>query len=109
MKQQKFLLISCAVLARECYYCASVSKNIIDLKILEQGLHDVGEVKMAASLQDTINKVETDKYDAILLAYGLCNNGIRNLHAELPLVIPRAHDCITLAYGLKEGISELLQ
>jgi hypothetical protein len=101
MKQQKFLLISCAVLARECYSCASISRNIIDIKILEQGLHDVGEVKMAASLQNAINMVEADKYDAILLAYGLCNNGIRNLHAELPLVIPRAHDCITLLMGSK--------
>jgi hypothetical protein len=103
MRQQKFLLISCAVLARECYYCASISKNIIDLKILEQGLHDVGEAKMAASLQNTINSVEIDKYDAILLAYGLCNNGIRNLHAALPLVIPRAHDCITLLMGSKKA------
>jgi hypothetical protein len=102
MKQQKYLLISCAVLARECYYCASISKNIIDLKILEQGLHDVGEAKMAASLQNAIDTVETDKYDAILLAYGLCNNGIRNLHAKLPLVIPRAHDCITLLMGSKK-------
>ena len=106
MRQQKFLLISCAVLARECYSCASLSRNIIDIRIIEQGLHDVGEAKMAASLQNTINSVEIDKYDAILLAYGLCNNGIRNLHAELQLVIPRAHDCITLLMGSKEAYQD---
>jgi hypothetical protein len=102
MKQQKYMLISCAVLARECYYCASVSKNIIDLRILKQGLHDIGEKKMTSALQAEIDSVEVENYDAILLAYGLCNNGISNLHAEIPLVVPRAHDCITLLMGSKE-------
>lgn len=102
MSQPKYMTIGCAVLARECYYCAAISKNIIDLKLLEQGLHDVGEDKMSSALQREIDGVDQDKYDAILLAYGLCNNGIRNLHARIPMVVPRAHDCITLLMGSKE-------
>ncbi len=102
INQQKFILISCAVLARECYHCASLSKNIIDLRILEQGLHDIGENKMTSALQKEIDSIDNENYDAILLAYGLCNNGICNLHAEIPLVAPRAHDCITLLMGSKE-------
>jgi hypothetical protein len=47
--------------------------------------------------------VETEKYEAILLAYGLCNNGIRSLHADIPIILPRAHDCITLLLGSKNG------
>ena len=102
MNHARYMTIGCEVFARECYYCAAISKNIIDLKLLEQGLHDVGEDKMSSSLQREIDAIDQDKYDAILLAYGLCNNGIRNLHAKIPLVVPRAHDCITLLMGSKE-------
>ena len=37
-----------------------------------------------------------------MLGYGLCNNGIVGLKSKLPLVVPRAHDCITLLMGSKE-------
>ncbi len=94
--------MACAVFARECYYCAAKSRNIIDLQIIEQGLHDVGEAKMSTALQTEIDAVDTDKYDAILLAYGLCSNGIRGLHADITLVVPKAHDCITLLMGSRE-------
>ncbi len=97
----KYLMLACAVLARECYSCAALSNNIVDVKIIEQGLHDVGEEKMSAALQSEIDATDTREYDAILLGYGLCNNGIRNLSAPVPLVIPRAHDCITLLLGSK--------
>lgn len=107
IEHQRYMLISCAVLARECYTCAAVSRNAVDIKIIEQGLHDVGEAKMSAALQRELEAIPVDKYDAILLAYGLCNNGIRKLHAGLPLVVPRAHDCITLLLGSKEKYTEL--
>lgn len=103
MGRHRYKILACAVFARECYYCAALSKNIVDVQLLEQGLHDIGEEKMSAALQSAVDAVDKDKYDAILLAYGLCNNGIRNLHAEIPLVVPRAHDCITLLMGSKEA------
>ncbi len=106
MSRQRYKLIACAVLSRECFFCASKSPNIIDVQILEQGLHDVGESKMSPSLQSEIDKVDTGKYDAILLGYGLCNNGIRKLNAKIPLIVPRAHDCITLLLGSKEKYKE---
>ena len=102
MDQHRYMMIACAVLARECYHCAAISKNLIDLTILKQGLHDIGEKKMSSALQREIDAVDIEKYEAILLAYGLCNNGIRNLRSDLPLVVPRAHDCITLLMGSKE-------
>jgi hypothetical protein len=57
---------------------------------------------MSAILQKEIDTIDSQLYDAILLGYGLCNNGIRGLHSPLPLIIPRAHDCITLLMGSKE-------
>jgi hypothetical protein len=58
---------------------------------------------MSSALQREIDAVDTGRYEAILLAYGLCNNGIRGLRADIPLVVPRAHDCITLLMGSKES------
>ncbi len=106
MEIDSFKLITCAVLYRECYYCASISSNFIDISVLEQGLHDVGEKKMVSRLQDEINLVDTKKYKAILLGYGLCNNGIRGLSSQIPIIVPRAHDCITLLIGSKEKYLE---
>lgn len=104
--QTKYKLLSCAVLYRECYYCASEAKNFIDVQIIEQGLHDVGTEKMSSRLQQEIDKVDSKQYEAILLGYGLCNNGIVGLSSELPMVIPRGHDCITLLLGSKEKYQE---
>ena len=101
MDRKRYKMIACAVLARECYHCAAASRNIVDVAIIEQGLHDVGEERMSSSLQGEIDTVDVEKYEAILLAYGLCNNGVRNLRAAIPIVLPRAHDCITLLMGSK--------
>ena len=42
-------------------------------------------------------------YDAIVLAYGLCGAATAGLRAgSIPLVVPRAHDCITLFLGSRD-------
>jgi hypothetical protein len=47
--------------------------------------------------------VDEQDYDAIVLAYGLCGKATENLTARgLPIVVPRAHDCITLFLGSRE-------
>ncbi|HBF38349.1 MAG TPA: hypothetical protein DDW50_13630 [Firmicutes bacterium] len=97
-----FKLIACEILFREICYCVSQSRNMIDMQFMSKGLHDLGDCKMVPLLQAAIDVADDKQYDAILLGYGLCNNGIRSLHAALPLVVPRAHDCITLLLGSKE-------
>lgn len=101
-----YLLIACAVLHRECYHCASVSRNIIDVRLCEKALHDIGAPRMSDRLQQEIDAADGGGYDAILLAYGLCNHGTVGLHARVPIVAPRAHDCITLLMGSKEKYLE---
>lgn len=61
---------------------------------------------MSGRLQEEIDNIEPEKYNAILLGYGLCNLGIKGLKSRVPLVIPRAHDCITLLMGSKERYQE---
>lgn len=108
-KQSRYKMICCAVLSRECYFCASVAGNTIDVLSIEQGLHDMGQEKMSSRLQQEIDKVDPEKYEAILLGYGLCNNGTVGLTSKLPLVIARAHDCITLLLGSKERYQDVIQ
>jgi hypothetical protein len=99
---KRYLLITCEVLFREVCLCASQSKNIIDINFMPKGLHDIGKCEMSKKLQTEIDNVDKTKYDAILLGYGLCNNGIQGLHSKLPLILPKAHDCITLLLGSRK-------
>ena len=104
--KKRYKLISCEILFREVCYCAALCDHIIDVQFVRKGLHDMGTEKMAERLQSEIDQVDVSGYDAILLCYGLCNNGVVNLSAEIPLVIPRANDCITLLLGSKERYNE---
>jgi len=79
---------------------AAQSSHIVDVEFLRKGLHDTGQQTMLQTIQNVVNTVEKDRYDAILLGYGRCNNGIVGLEAkEVTLVIPRVHDCIGLFFG----------
>lgn len=100
-------LISCEIFYREMCAVVARSPNCVDIEFLPYGLHTVGTGKMQERLQQAIDQVEPDKYEAILMGYGLCNNGICGLQAgQAPLVVPRAHDCITLFLGSKERYQE---
>jgi hypothetical protein len=102
-------LISCEVLYREM--CAAVSQSVhqVDVDFLSHDIHDCASI-MRANLQEMLDAVDPARYDGILLGYGLCGNGIAGLEVRrLPLVIPRAHDCITMFLGSKERYAEYSQ
>lgn len=103
----RLMFLTCEVMYREISYCVARSKNIVDVRFLPKGLHDIGQEKMSTTLQDEINKIPKDKYQGILLGYGLCGNGIVGLTTkENIMVVPRAHDCITLLLGSREKYSQ---
>jgi hypothetical protein len=96
-------LISCEVFYREMCFALSRSPHQVDIEFLPKGLHDIGSAPMRERLQERIDATDASRYDAILLGYGLCNNGIAGLVArQIPIVVTRAHDCITLFLGNKE-------
>jgi len=114
-------VIACEVLFREVCLCAARSPHVIDLEFLRRGLHDNPET-LRAEVQQAIDATDARggaihrahsprwigvphvKYDAIALGYGLCSNGTLGLVArDTPLVIPRAHDCITFFLGSKDA------
>jgi hypothetical protein len=97
----KFYYIGCHVLWREVCHYISISENYFDLKFFELGLHCTPDL-LNKKLQREIDSVEKD-YDAILIGYGLCSNGISGIKANRHrLVVIRGHDCITHLIGSKE-------
>jgi hypothetical protein len=96
-------LISCEVLFREmCDACAHAPHQV-DVEFLPKGLHDLGGKAMAAKIQEAVDRTAEGTYEAILLGYGLCGNGLDRLTARhTRLVVPRAHDCIALLMGSRE-------
>lgn len=100
-------LVACEIFFRE--FCAAAARSIhkVDIEFLPKGLHDIGQIGMSQQLREAIERVDESKYNAILLGYGLCNNGLVDLAPRrIPLVVPRAHDCITLFLGNKERYLE---
>jgi hypothetical protein len=84
-------------------YAVARSPNLVDIEFLPKGLHDIGCAGMLQRVQGTLDKVDESKYDAVIFGYGLCNNGLAGLQSRtIPVVLPRAHDCITLFLGSKE-------
>jgi len=103
----KYKLFACEILFRELCSLAAASSNVIDLEFLPKGLHDIGRIDMSEFLAERIDTVDESQYDAILLGYALCSGGIVGLSARtIPLVVPRAHDCITLFLGDKKRYEE---
>jgi len=103
-------LIACEILFRELCAAVARSPNRVDLEFLPKGLHDVGREGMRSRLQEVLSGVDASRYDAVVLGYALCSNGVVGLAADkIPLVIPRAHDCITLFFGSKERYLEYFQ
>jgi hypothetical protein len=74
----------------------------VDIRLFQRGLHN-DPADLYARLQTEIDAADGKRYDAIVMAYGLCGKATAGLTArEVPLVIPRAHDCITLFLGSRE-------
>jgi len=107
---KRFKLLSCEVLHRELCHLVAQSPHQIDLFFLPKGLHDIGSTGMLQRVQEAVDSVVESGYDALLLGYGLCNNGIAGLQARtLPLVVPRAHDCMTLFFGSRGRYNDFFQ
>ena len=94
----RILALTCEVLSRPVYLSAARSPHVVDVRLNVRGLHD-----RPSGLRETLQAgidATADPYDAIVLAYGLCGAALDGITArDLPVVVPRAHDCITLFLG----------
>lgn len=93
------IALTCSALARSVYAAAATAAPAISVRLFDQGLHNAPK-NLRARLQAAIDAVEPGECDAILLAYGVCGTATLGLTARhTPLVVARAHDCITLYLG----------
>lgn len=102
---RKLKFIGCEILYREACYLAATSPVQADVEFLRKGLHDLPTGDMMARIQKAIDAVDpTEGYDAVVLGYARCSDGLVGVRARsLPLVIPRAHDCITFFFGSRQA------
>jgi hypothetical protein len=114
----RYAFIGCEVLFREFCLAAAHASATVDVVMLPQGLHNTPadlRVRVQAEIDaldygpEHVQAANTEglpasKYDAILLGYALCSNGVVGLTSRrVPLVIPLGHDCVTLLLGSKEA------
>ena len=92
------VLLGCAVLES---YLRPLLDETTPATFFDLGLHDQPSL-MQPALQEQIDALTEPT--TVLVAYGLCGNGVVGLEAgPHTLVLPRAHDCIGMAYGSPEA------
>lgn len=107
-----FSVIACDVFQAEIdAFREKSSTDWQSCRFLEMGLHDQPDI-LRARLQQAIGDTEAEDHDltAIALAYGRCGNGLLGVEAgRVPLILPQAHDCISILLGGKERHDALLK
>ena len=97
-------LILCDMLALPAEHLAAESPHEIIVTDLSASLH-VEPLPLRDRIQEHIERIEAEdpEVDAILLGYGLCGGATAGLVAHrVPLVLPRAHDCVTIFLGSRD-------
>ena len=109
MDRKRLLLVACRVFERELEVLARSAKTEMQIQYLEIALHQQPGAQLRAALQDAVNTVPVGDCDAVAIGYGLCNQGLVGLQArDVPVVIPRAHDCLGILLGsTKRYLAEL--
>lgn len=98
-----YVALTCSALARSVYGLAATSPHIVSVRLFDQGLHNKPG-GLREKLQFAIDEIGPGEADAILLVYGICGTSTLGLKAtHTPVVMPRAHDCITLYLGSRES------
>jgi hypothetical protein len=101
--RKKLRVIACSIMKDELLRLEGEGVSFV---FLEQSLHRTPQ-KMPAAVQKEIDKTAESGADYVVLGYGLCSNGILGVRpVRQPLVIPRAHDCISLFLGSPERYRE---
>ncbi len=93
-------VIACGVLAIDIRRTAERLGIEVTSEFLEGGLHDrPGELRRR--LQAAIDRASASgACHRIAVGYGICGRGTVGIHARgVPLVLPKAHDCIALFLG----------
>lgn len=97
-------LIVCDMLMLPVEHLAASCPHELVMTDLSASLH-VEPVPLRDRIQAEVDRIESEDpaADAIILGYGLCGGATAGLVARTkPLVLPRAHDCVTIFLGSRE-------
>ena len=103
-------VVGCRVLESEIAALTRDATHIVRRELFEMGLHDQPSA-LRLRLADAIARAEDDPaVEAIVLVYGLCGLALVDLAARrCPLVVDRAHDCLTLFLGCKGRYADAMR
>ncbi|MCC5841168.1 MAG: DUF1638 domain-containing protein [Opitutales bacterium] len=103
-------IIACDVFTDEFRALGGDAPLWTRIRWLEMGLHDRPDA-LRREVQAVIDEWDTaGDFDEIVLAYGLCGNGLLGIEAlRKHLVLPRAHDCISMLLGGPRAHESLLK
>lgn len=102
----KIKAIVCEALHREFCVAAAYTPHVLDFVVLDFGLHNTPE-KLREAIQNEVYLADDNKYEAVVLGYGLCSRGTADIIAgSIPIVLVRAHDCITILLGARSRYDE---
>lgn len=88
-------IIACEVMKSEL--CAIECQHEVEFEFVPMGLH-LHPHKLRLELQEMITRA--DRFSRIILGFGLCGGAASGIRAiNVPLTIPRVHDCIPLLVG----------
>ncbi len=91
------IVIACRVMEPEIEALRPADNNV-EVRYLDQSLHRTPDL-MPRLIQEQIDEAEKIA-SQVVLGYGLCSNGIVGVKApKQGLLVPKAHDCITLFLG----------
>lgn len=112
----RLAVISCVLFTRPLCRAVAQSKNDCRVWYVEQGLHNTPSA-MPGKIQEIVDEIERlnaeavedrIKFKAIVLAYGLCSNGICGVTAkDIPIIVPRTDDCIAIFLGSQKKYMKL--
>ncbi|BBO68500.1 hypothetical protein DSCA_24300 [Desulfosarcina alkanivorans] len=104
VKKKPIVVIGCAVLGVDMKHAARHLGLDVDFKFLEAGLHERPDL-LKKKLQAAIDAVSAaGDAERIVIGYGVCGRGTIGIQArEIPLTIPKVHDCIAMFLGGPEA------
>jgi len=93
-------VIACAALAVDLRHRARTLGLTPEFRFLEAGLHDRPD-RLRTKLQAAIDQASAGRrYRRIVVGYGICGRGTVGIQSrEVPLTLPKVHDCIALFLG----------
>ncbi len=97
---ERIFIIACSVLARDIEQVAGQLPLSVGTEFLPGGLHEHPD-KLRLRLQTAVERASrSGNWDRIAIGYGVCGRGTVGIQAqEVPLSLPRVHDCIALFLG----------